>query len=135
MSGAGGVVFGPDGKVLVLGHVDGTWVFPKGHLEQDESSQATALREVAEEAGVTAELVKGAPTWTTSYRNSRGVPRTITWYACTTNATAVHLTEHVFPRGGFYEPAHALALLTHRSDKDLLASVLEAVGPAAQGVS
>ena len=61
MSGAGGVVFSRDGKVLVLGHVDGAWVFPKGHIEQGETSEAAALREVAEEAGVQAELVRGAP--------------------------------------------------------------------------
>jgi diadenosine hexaphosphate hydrolase (ATP-forming) len=132
VSGAGGVVFSRDGKVLVLGHVDGAWVFPKGHIEAGETSQVAALREVAEEAGVDAELVHGTPSWTTRYRNTRGVPRTITWYACTTNATTVELTERVFPRGGFYEPAHALELLTHRSDKELLRNVLAAVQPHEQ---
>jgi diadenosine hexaphosphate hydrolase (ATP-forming) len=127
VAGAGGVVFGRDGRVLVLGHVDGAWVFPKGHIEEGETSEAAALREVEEEAGVDAELVSGAPSWTTRYRNSRGVPRLITWYACTTDATAVVLTERVFPRGGFFEPARALDLLTHPSDKDLLKSVLEVV--------
>lgn len=133
VSGAGGVVVNRDGKVLVLGHSDGAWVFPKGHIEAGETSQTAALREVEEEAGVTAELLPGAGPWTTRYHNPRGVPREITWYACTTDAVTVHLTERVFPRGGFYEPDEALELLTHRSDKDLLLNVLEAVAPETLG--
>lgn len=132
--GAGGVVLSRDGRVLVLGHVDGAWVFPKGHIEPGESSEAAAVREVEEEAGVSAALVPDAPTWTTRYRNSRGALREITWYACTTDATEVRLTERVFPRGGFYQPAAALELLTHRSDKDLLLNVLDTVRPEALGV-
>jgi 8-oxo-dGTP pyrophosphatase MutT (NUDIX family) len=34
LRGAGGVVFRPDGAVLLLRHQEGTWVFPKGHIEQ-----------------------------------------------------------------------------------------------------
>lgn len=128
VSGAGGVVVNREGKVLVLGHSDGAWVFPKGHVEEGETSQAAALREVAEEAGVLAEVLPGSASWTTRYRNPRGVPREITWFACVTDAKTVNLTERVFPRGGFYEPEQAFELLTHDSDKDLLQSVLEAVG-------
>lgn len=127
--GAGGVVLNREGQVLVLGHADGAWVFPKGHIEEGETGQAAALREVEEEAGVVAELLPGAASWTTKYRNPRGVPREITWYACITDAGAVHLTERVFHSGGFYEPDVALQMLTHGSDKELLRSVLEAVGP------
>lgn len=126
-------MFDREGRVLVLGHADGAWVFPKGHIEQGETSQEAALREVAEEAGVAAVLMPDTPTWTTRYRNSRGVPRAITWYACTTEAADVHLTERLFQRGGFYAPVDALALLTHQSDREVLASVIETVGVGALG--
>ena len=36
----------------------GRWVFPKGHVEKGETPSDTALREVAEEAGVRARLVR-----------------------------------------------------------------------------
>jgi len=36
------------------------WDFPKGHIESGESSEAAALREVEEEAGVVAEVVEKA---------------------------------------------------------------------------
>ena len=131
--GAGGVVFDAEGRVLVLHHVDGAWVFPKGHIEAGETSEAAAVREVAEEAGVDAEVLAGAPTWTTDYRNDRGQHRHITWYACTTDATDVTLTERAFPDGGFYPPADAMRLVTHESDRDLLAAVLAAVDGSSRG--
>lgn len=34
------------------------WGFPKGHLEEGESSEKAALREVEEETGVKAEIIK-----------------------------------------------------------------------------
>ncbi len=53
-----GVVFrkreGDSGEleVLLLQNEEGEWVFPKGHVEREETSAAAAAREVGEEAGV-----------------------------------------------------------------------------------
>src|SRR5919107_5644724 len=33
------------------------WIFPKGHIEKGETSEAAALRETKEEAGVTGKLI------------------------------------------------------------------------------
>lgn len=59
---AGGIVSRLDGNnpdyLIVRSSTDKThWVFPKGHIEPDESSETTALREVREEAGVKAEII------------------------------------------------------------------------------
>jgi 8-oxo-dGTP pyrophosphatase MutT (NUDIX family) len=60
---AGAVVFKLTGKrpryllVEASGKRD-RWVFPKGHLEKGETAADTALREVAEEAGVRARPIR-----------------------------------------------------------------------------
>ena len=54
---AGGIVFrrGPDGvRVLLIRDSYRNWGFPKGHLEDGESPDAAALREVREETGLAA---------------------------------------------------------------------------------
>jgi ADP-ribose pyrophosphatase YjhB (NUDIX family) len=60
---AGGVVVRPKQKgleVLIIRPSDGTeeWVLPKGHIESGEQPEAAALREVSEETGVIAEVVR-----------------------------------------------------------------------------
>src|ERR1700752_2975610 len=61
---AGGL--GPDHKALdapaaLLGRIDRRgrllWSLPKGHLEPGESAEAAAIREVAEETGITGQVL------------------------------------------------------------------------------
>jgi 8-oxo-dGTP pyrophosphatase MutT (NUDIX family) len=52
---AGGVVVtGKDGrtKVLLIKDAYGRWIWPKGHTEEGETPEETALREVSEETGL-----------------------------------------------------------------------------------
>lgn len=53
---AGGVVFRLDGRtepqILLLRHTSGKWMLPKGTIEEGETPQAVALREVREETGI-----------------------------------------------------------------------------------
>jgi len=61
---AGGVVLdrrGTDASAALIGRIDRRgrllWSLPKGHLEPGESAEAAAVREVAEETGITGEVV------------------------------------------------------------------------------
>lgn len=50
---AGGVVFRPNGKVLLLRKEDeGRWCLPKGGVEEGEKPEEAALREIREETGL-----------------------------------------------------------------------------------
>lgn len=124
VAGAGGVVFDPGGRVLVIRHRNGSWVFPKGHIEQGETATDAAVREVEEEAGVDATCPDPARSWTTRYHNPRGELRRITWFALRTDATAPVLREALFPDGAFLAPDDALGRLTFEEDRSLLRSVL-----------
>jgi 8-oxo-dGTP pyrophosphatase MutT (NUDIX family) len=60
---AGGVVVRLDGAeprylVTTAKHNPDHWLFPKGHIEKDESAPDAAVREVREETGVEAEVLK-----------------------------------------------------------------------------
>ena len=123
IEGAGGVVFDPDGRVLVLHHADGAWVFPKGHLDPGEDHLQAAVREVREEAGVEARCETRDETWTTEYVNDRGQPRRITWYRLACDRARPVLSEALFPEGEFLPVPEALARLTHDEDRALLRRV------------
>jgi 8-oxo-dGTP pyrophosphatase MutT (NUDIX family) len=70
---AGGVVVrvdgGPRHYLLVRAKRSRAWVFPKGHIEAGETLEQAAVREVAEEAGVHAEIL--ARVADTTYRIGR----------------------------------------------------------------
>ncbi len=54
---AGGIVFRRNKKseieILLIQDSKDRWTIPKGHIEENETAQQTALREVGEEAGIT----------------------------------------------------------------------------------
>jgi len=59
---AGGVVVadGPDGRprILLIQDRYGIWTLPKGHLEPGEDEAAAAVREIREETGIAATLLR-----------------------------------------------------------------------------
>ena len=123
IAGAGGVVFDQGGHVLVLGHRNGTWVFPKGHIDEGETDLEAALREVEEEAGVEAQRLTDK-TETTRYTNARGEAREIIWFLMETTAEEPSLRETSFPEGHFLSPDKALVKLSFSEDRKLLERML-----------
>ncbi|MCM8811834.1 MAG: NUDIX hydrolase [Candidatus Omnitrophica bacterium] len=60
---AGGVVFkrGREGvlRIILVSRAGGSiWCLPKGHIDAGESTEEAALREVREETGVSAEIIR-----------------------------------------------------------------------------
>ena len=47
---------GDEPEVLLIKHRGGHWAFPKGHVENNETEEETAVREVQEETGLTVKL-------------------------------------------------------------------------------
>jgi 8-oxo-dGTP pyrophosphatase MutT (NUDIX family) len=54
---AGGVVIKNE-KILMLRKSSGDWVLPKGRIEVNESESEAAMREVAEETGISAMIIE-----------------------------------------------------------------------------
>jgi diadenosine hexaphosphate hydrolase (ATP-forming) len=125
IEGAGGVVVNNEGKILLIRHHNGTWVFPKGHVDPGETPLEAALREVAEEAGVESRCPDPLTVFTTSYVNVRGEARRITWFVLRTDAKEPDMREPLFPEGGFVAPETALAKLSFGEDRALLRKVLD----------
>jgi ADP-ribose pyrophosphatase YjhB (NUDIX family) len=60
---AGGVVLDAEqAKVVLIGRLDRRgrllWSLPKGHIEEGETPEQTAVREVAEETGISSEVLR-----------------------------------------------------------------------------
>ena len=81
---AGGVIF-EDGRVLLILMADlkgeKIWTFPKGHLEDGETAETAAIREVEEETGfyceINCELYKAEYSFV---RNGVPVDKDVRWF-------------------------------------------------------
>jgi 8-oxo-dGTP pyrophosphatase MutT (NUDIX family) len=96
------------------------WVMPKGTIEQDESYKQAALREVKEESGVNARVVKYiGKTQYTFQGQSEIVCKTVHWYLMTTNSFLCKPEEY-FADVGFYKQHEAYHLLKFHDEKQIM---------------
>ena len=98
------------------------WVLPKGTVEDGESFKQAALREVSEEAGVEAVIVKYIGK--TEY-NFRGyddlVNKTVHWYLMAADSYFCKpQMEEYFSDAGFYKQHEAFHLLKFNDEKQIM---------------
>lgn len=121
----GGVVI-HRGKVLLLyknqnGKYIG-WVLPKGTVEEGENFKQTALREVKEEAGISAKIVKYVGKTQYRFRTQNDmVNKTVHWYLMLTNSfVSKPQAEEYFSDAGFYKKHEAYHLLKFYDEKQMM---------------
>lgn len=121
---AGGVIF-HNGQIVLRRANDGAFVFPKGHVEEGESREETAIREALEETGLTAHVV--APLGTHLFP-FKGKMRHVTWFLMEatdeTETWQTHLGRDTF----LFSPADAAAKLAHDESRTLLDRAVAARG-------
>lgn len=116
--GVGGVVFNSKNEVLLLRDRSGYWVFPKGHIDSGETSEATVVREVREETGVKAQALDNLHT--TRYCNSQNIEREVQWFLMRGEGPIRVETEAGMTGVGFFEIPEARRMLAFSEDEQLL---------------
>ena len=131
---AGCVVYHRDqGSLLLLLIRDkyGRWTLPKGHLEQGESEQAAALREVMEETSLSGELGPLIAVIGYTVYSKRGLPRQkqVTFFLLHADSLEAHpQAEEGISAAEWFAPAAALEQVSYAQVRDVLARGLEILG-------
>jgi 8-oxo-dGTP pyrophosphatase MutT (NUDIX family) len=120
-------------KIALAQHqrADKTWVLPKGHVEEGESIEQAALREIYEEAGLdNVQLIKHLGTIMRESAKSSGdvVNKTIHFflaYALSNNQSPAP-SDLSFTEVGWFSPGEAIELLPYEEEQ---AFVREHLGP------
>lgn len=114
------------GKILLLyknyrNKYEG-WVLPKGTVEEGEEFHETALREVAEETGVTANLIKYIDKSQYSFQaQSETVLKKVHWYLMMAdNYYSKPQREEYFIDSGYYKYHEAYHLLKFVNERQIL---------------
>ena len=119
------------GKILLLyksykNKYDG-WVLPKGTVEEGESHEQTALREVKEETGVNANIVKYVGKSVYSFNVPEDiVEKEVHWYLMSADSYySKPQREEKFIDSGYYKYHEAYHLLKFSNEKQMLEKAYE----------
>ena len=129
---AGGIVYyREDGTLFILMIEDrhGRWSFPKGLVQRDEAPAAAALREIAEETGVSGRIEGelGASHYT--YRRSGGlVNKTVHFYLVAAETTALQPQLEEVSDARWFPAAEALTASAFPANTELLHKALGLLG-------
>ena len=121
---AGGIVFW-DGNVVLRRNRKGHWLFPKGHLEEGESLEEAALREVREELGLEARIVDKAGVVRFSYE---GDDYEVHFFVMEVEKPLDDWPAHRDVDAFVLSPGEALERLSFADYKKLLEGVVEVKG-------
>ena len=118
-----GLVLANGDLVLLLRYPQGHWGFPKGHVEdKDSSMRDTALRELEEETGICDAKVIGAWSKTTQYTYSRRSikrEKQVHWFPAKTETFDVTLS-HEHTDYMWVEVDDAMDWITFSAEKEIL---------------
>ena len=123
---AGGIVL-KDGKVLLIKNAalrdpkKAYWGFPKGHINPREKSSEAALREIKEETGIEAEIVKklGDSQYVFT-RSGEKVFKQVVYYLLKFKSGDIQPQELEVLEVKWFDPEEAMELLTFKKDKEML---------------
>ncbi len=98
------------------------WVLPKGSVELGELHHQTALREVYEETGSTANIIKYVGKTQYSFHGDEDIiNKTVHWYLMKTNSFfSKPQKEEFFADAGFYKFHEAYHLLKFNDERQIL---------------
>lgn len=128
---AGGVVlFG--NAILLLRKFNGDWVLPKGKVEEGENNEEAALREVAEETGVKAEILKYLGeihyTFKENWDENKAVHKTVFWYLMQAkNMDTTPQKEEGFVDAKFIHIDRVVDLARYDDEKEIIKVALKEV--------
>lgn len=132
---AGGVVKGPDGRIVLVCQHGNSWSFPKGKVEAGESLRDAAAREIEEEAGITdLQYVQDLGSYERYSIGPDGAGENKDWglqkktfFLYTTNQHALQPRDGEISEARYVSVAEAKELLTHPRDREFLEEIKDTI--------
>ena len=127
---AGGIVFKKEGFqtfILVAKHSGHHgWVFPKGWIEKGENPEKTAIREVREEGGVEAKIIRELPQAVFFFQiNGQKIKKTVTYFLMEYVSGDPKDHDWEMEEAGWLEKDQVLGRITYSSDKKVFQEALK----------
>lgn len=110
--------------LLIKHHNGGHWAFPKGHVEENETEEETALREISEETQLTVELDTHFR-HVVRYSPYEGTIKDVIYFIAYAPEKAIHKQEEEVVDSAWLSVEEALAQVTYDNDKKILQAAMD----------
>lgn len=111
-------------KVLIIQQTKGHWGFPKGHVEENETEQETAIREVKEETGLDVEII-GSQKYKEQYITDKGRLKEVVYFVAKKIGGKIKLQEQEVKDIEWLNYKEATEKITYDNTKELFKKFLE----------
>jgi len=118
-----GVVVFDDNKVLLVLHNNGHWGMPKGHVEENETEEETAIREVLEETNINTKIIPGFRKVIT-YSPRENTMKDVVYFIGEPINTDTKPQEVEVSESKFVSVEEAYDLITYKEDKSVFEEAL-----------
>lgn len=112
--------------ILLLKHNAGHWSFPKGHVEENETEEQTALREIKEETNLDVTIDKGFKKVST-YSPKEGVMKDVIFFIAELkgNTEEEKAQECEIQELEWFSYEKAINTITYDNDKNILKQAIK----------
>ena len=110
--------------ILLLKHNLGHWSFAKGHVEDGETEQETAIREIKEETNLDV-TINSDFRYVITYSPYEGVIKDVVYFLATTNSDNIKAQQSEISEIKWFKYEDAISMITYEDGRKVLMKAIE----------
>ena len=110
--------------ILLLKHNLGHWSFAKGHVEDSETEQETAIREIKEETNLDV-TINSDFRYVITYSPYEGVIKDVVYFLATTNSDNIKAQQSEISEIKWFKYEDAISMITYEDGRKVLMKAIE----------
>ena len=119
-----GTIIIENNKVLLIQQTDNAWGFPKGHVENNEKEQETAIRETKEETNLDVEIISNKK-YITNYKINNEIDKEVIFFLAKKTSDKIKKQDEQIKNIKWVDLNQAFDIITYENTKDIYKEVLK----------
>lgn len=119
-----GTIIIENNKVLLIQQTDNAWGFPKGHVENNEKEQETAIRETKEETNLDVEIISNKK-YIINYKINNEIDKEVVFFLAKKTSDKIKKQDEEIKNIKWVDLNQAFDIITYENTKNLYKEVLK----------
>ena len=119
-----GTIIIENNKVLLIQQTDNAWGFPKGHVENNETEQETAIRETKEETNLDVEIISNKK-YIINYKINNEIDKEVILFLAKKTSDKIKKQDKEIKNIKWVDLNQAFDIITYENTKDIYKEVLK----------